>query len=670
MRGPNASQVAQEPELARWPTPTACCARTSSSPRRRRRAASILVTSANPGEGKTTTLANLAAALAQNGAKVLAVDADLRRPTLNQHFGLQKTPGLSDLIVGQGGGVAGDPVDAHQRPAAAGLRLPAAEPGGAARLADDEADPRRDPRPLRLGADRLAAAPRHGRRRRCSCSLVEGVVLVLAAEVATKPAVMRAIDQVQGVGGKVIGVVLNKVNLERNSYYYSQYYGEYYRSYYAEGATAGRAAAARPARKPAVAAAGAAGAAGLRRAAMRGERLYGRGPGALGLRGRCHAPRRRRPSRRSSSPSRRGTCAPPTATGTIQGVVRLEGRPLSGVTVAFIELQSGAVVRATSGEDGASRPRRPSGEYAVTTESQAGPHRRPGPGAGGGGRGQGGRPPTWSSWRSPRPCCRSPRRGARPRRRSRRRRRRAEGAGPRRGPAGARPAPVWAETIGHGRADPVRAGDLLRGRRVPAARRRRSSRSRPSPGRACTSRARPATPSTTSRWARTQGRYFGKLPRPRVEASPITYYVQSTTTRVRGEPDARDRGDRGEGQGRVRRPQDRGLRPAGSRHRLLGLDRRLDPRPRGLRGGRGVGPRGGRGHRARGRRGRRRRSWAASSWARAADGRGDAAADHRQPSPIPIPTPLPTASHAARRSPTSRVRPTRRGWLVCAGVGC
>ena len=38
----------------------------------------------------------------------------------------------------------------------------------------------------------------------------------------------------QGVGGKVIGVVLNKVNLERNSYYYSQYYGEYYRSYYAE----------------------------------------------------------------------------------------------------------------------------------------------------------------------------------------------------------------------------------------------------------------------------------------------------------------------------------------------------------------------------------------------------------------------------------------------------
>jgi hypothetical protein len=39
------------------------------------------------------------------------------------------------------------------------------------------------------------------------------------------------------VGGKIVGVVLNKVNLERNSYYYGQYYGEYYRAYYAEGSS-------------------------------------------------------------------------------------------------------------------------------------------------------------------------------------------------------------------------------------------------------------------------------------------------------------------------------------------------------------------------------------------------------------------------------------------------
>jgi hypothetical protein len=60
------------------------------------------------------------------------------------------------------------------------------------------------------------------------------------------------------------------------------------------------------------------------------------------------------------------------SSGTIRGVVRMEGRPLSGVTVAFIELQSGAVVRATSGGDGTFTAEAPAGEYAVTTESQVG----------------------------------------------------------------------------------------------------------------------------------------------------------------------------------------------------------------------------------------------------------------------------------------------------------
>ncbi len=67
------------------------------------------------------------------------------------------------------------------------------------------------------------------------CPTVEGVVLVVAAETSTKPQVERAVDQVLSVGSKVLGMVLNKVNLEKNSYYYTQHYGEHYRSYYAEG---------------------------------------------------------------------------------------------------------------------------------------------------------------------------------------------------------------------------------------------------------------------------------------------------------------------------------------------------------------------------------------------------------------------------------------------------
>jgi hypothetical protein len=58
--------------------------------------------------------------------------------------------------------------------------------------------------------------------------------------------------------------------------------------------------------------------------------------------------------------------------GTIQGVVTMQGRPLQGVGVAFIELDSGNVVRATSGSNGGFEAKAAPGQYAVTTESQAG----------------------------------------------------------------------------------------------------------------------------------------------------------------------------------------------------------------------------------------------------------------------------------------------------------
>ena len=60
-------------------------------------------------------------------------------------------------------------------------------------------------------------------------------MLIVAAEAAKKPAVARAVDQVRSVGGKVVGVTLNKVDFQSNSYYYKEYYGDYHSSYYADG---------------------------------------------------------------------------------------------------------------------------------------------------------------------------------------------------------------------------------------------------------------------------------------------------------------------------------------------------------------------------------------------------------------------------------------------------
>ncbi|GGH09216.1 GumC family protein [Silvibacterium dinghuense] len=62
----------------------------------------MLVTSSLPGEGKSSTSANYAVVLAQNGAKVLIIDADLRRPTLHKIFGVSNTIGISDLLIDRG----------------------------------------------------------------------------------------------------------------------------------------------------------------------------------------------------------------------------------------------------------------------------------------------------------------------------------------------------------------------------------------------------------------------------------------------------------------------------------------------------------------------------------------------------------------------------------------
>lgn len=66
-----------------------------------RNVTSIMITSANPGEGKSTTLLNLAISLAETGQNVLVIDADIRKPVIHSLLGLQRTPGYTDLIAGE-----------------------------------------------------------------------------------------------------------------------------------------------------------------------------------------------------------------------------------------------------------------------------------------------------------------------------------------------------------------------------------------------------------------------------------------------------------------------------------------------------------------------------------------------------------------------------------------
>jgi hypothetical protein len=210
------------------------------------------------------------------------------------------------------------------------------------------------------------------------------------------------------------------------------------------------------------------------------------------------------------------------ATGTIRGVVRLEGRPLSGVTVAFIELQSGSVLRAVSSAGGAFSTVAPVGEYAVTTESRAGLAVGQAPAklavADGGVASADVELVAVASAVTQEPAP-PPAQEPQP-----------PAAEPQAAPPDAQaPGPAWADTTGTGAQilfEPVTcfvAGEfpLLDAGIEPIA---------------SVARARVYFKGAQGdsfyyiEMTVDEGRYFGKLPRPRLEATPITYYVQSTTT--------------------------------------------------------------------------------------------------------------------------------------------
>jgi capsular exopolysaccharide synthesis family protein len=191
----------------------------------------LLITSTGPGEGKTTVAANLAIGFAQSGQRVILIDADMRRPRVHEVFGHQQEPGLSNLLVGHSTASA-----TIRKSGVPGLwlltagRIPPnpAELLGSQRfrefielLSEHFDSVIIDSPPIMAVTDSAVAA-----------RAATGVVFVVGAEMTSHHAARTAVEQLENGHPHFLGVVLNRVELERNSYYYSGYYRREYAQYY------------------------------------------------------------------------------------------------------------------------------------------------------------------------------------------------------------------------------------------------------------------------------------------------------------------------------------------------------------------------------------------------------------------------------------------------------
>jgi non-specific protein-tyrosine kinase len=197
---------------------------------------SLMVTSPGPGEGKTTTAANLAVVLAQADKRVILISADLRKPRIHRFFGLSNRRGLVNVLAGELGAA-----EALQTPDVERLRLLGAGPSSGrpaewlqsermgqllGTLRDHTDFLIIDAAPVLVVADPLALAP-----------MVDGILFVADAEDTSRHGVERAREHLDQVGARIIGCVLNDFDPSKarvyEPYAYRRYhYGRRYR--YAE----------------------------------------------------------------------------------------------------------------------------------------------------------------------------------------------------------------------------------------------------------------------------------------------------------------------------------------------------------------------------------------------------------------------------------------------------
>jgi capsular exopolysaccharide synthesis family protein len=186
-------------------------------------AKTILITSSLPGEGKSTTAANLAISMAQAGLSVCLVDADLRRPMVNEYLGLDRSAGLTTALVGQA--TVDDLLQqwgeddlyvlaSGQIPPNPSELLGSSAMRALVKQLEQTFDAIVIDAPPLLPVTDAAVLAQH----------VGGVVVVVSVQRLKTNDLMKSLDALRMVGAELLGVVLNKLPIKGPDAYTYSYY--------------------------------------------------------------------------------------------------------------------------------------------------------------------------------------------------------------------------------------------------------------------------------------------------------------------------------------------------------------------------------------------------------------------------------------------------------------
>lgn len=185
----------------------------------------ICVTSSGPGEGKSTTISNLAETFAQAGNKVVLLDCDLRKPHIHKIFKLVNTKGVTTLLSGQGEIEDVTQITESELTVITSGPIPPnpSELLGSKRMKNLLDDLKKiydiiliDAPPVGLVTDAALLS-----------AIVDGIILVVASGKTDIDGAKRAKQLLENVGARILGVTMTMIPVSKKGYYGYQYYGYY-----------------------------------------------------------------------------------------------------------------------------------------------------------------------------------------------------------------------------------------------------------------------------------------------------------------------------------------------------------------------------------------------------------------------------------------------------------